>query len=110
MACQEAEIKVNNIIREIDLNQNGFIEFSEFVMAAVKKSCLLNRDILETAFQNFDVGHTGTITADEINAILYNNLISEDDHVVERLIKLITKSERGEIDLKTFKLMMLNLI
>jgi Ca2+-binding EF-hand superfamily protein len=39
---------------DVDADNSGFIDYSEFVMAATKREYLLDRNNLEAAFKIFD--------------------------------------------------------
>ena len=50
----EAEELVDNILRSVDANQSGSIDYSEWVMATISRQKLLSKQRLETAFKMFD--------------------------------------------------------
>ena len=45
---------------------SGYLEFSEFTMAALEIDSVLTQDKLQTAFRMFDASGEGEISADEI--------------------------------------------
>ena len=45
---------VDQIFKKIDGDNNGYIEYEEFVRAAVDKQMFLNENILKFAFRYFD--------------------------------------------------------
>jgi calcium-dependent protein kinase len=108
MAREEAEAEAERIIKEIDTDGNGFIDYSEFLTASLKKETLISKKNLEGAFRIFDNDSSGTITAEELKRILGPNLNDLDD-VWNQLIQTVDQNGDGEIDLKEFKDMMLNL-
>ena len=54
------------IFEHIDLNNNGFIDYEEFIAAAVNKNIFMRNNILSFAFKFFDKDDSGEITFDEI--------------------------------------------
>lgn len=54
---------VSNILSSVDTDQNGFIDYAEFIVAAIDKKKLLCKGRLETAFQAFDRDSSGKISA-----------------------------------------------
>jgi len=49
-----AEEEVMKIMEIIDMDKNGYIDYSEFLVATVNKNKLLSREKLEAAFKMFD--------------------------------------------------------
>ena len=58
--------KVDCIFNNIDLDHNNYIEYEEFVRAAVDKEYFLNEQFLKFAFDYFDRDHNGDINYKEI--------------------------------------------
>lgn len=54
----------------IDLNKSGSINYTEFLVAAIKPREYINRSNLENAFHFFDMDHNGYITIDEMTIFL----------------------------------------
>jgi calcium-dependent protein kinase len=67
---RRAEYEARRIIEVLDLNQNGAIEYSEFLIANIDPKKLIREDRLREVFDMFDVDHSGAITVDEIKQIL----------------------------------------
>jgi calcium-dependent protein kinase len=53
------EDELERIIKNVDLNQNGQIEYSEFVSAASNLNNLLTENNLKQAFDLFDLDANG---------------------------------------------------
>ena len=60
----------NKMIKKVDLNQNGQIEYSEFITCCSNVSIMMNEKYLKEAFELFDVDSNGYITALELKHIL----------------------------------------
>lgn len=96
-------------MEEVDADGNGFIDYSEFLMAATRRDVLLASENLESAFKAFDIDGNGTITAEELRGILGEN-DDQEDVTWHELIAMADKDGNGEIDLKEFKEMMIKFL
>lgn len=101
--------EVERIMNLVDTDQNGWIDYSEFVMATLNKKNLLSDERLEAAFRIFDKDNNGFIDAQEIRAVLGKGK-NLDDHVWEELISEVDINGDGEVSFKEFKKMMQQLI
>jgi len=52
---EQAELEVRRIIEEVDINNSGQIDFTEFIIAAMNRDKLLSSQKLEQAFKIFDI-------------------------------------------------------
>jgi len=48
------EKEVDNIMRMVDINESGAIDYMEFVMATINREGMLSKQRLEAAFNMFD--------------------------------------------------------
>ena len=105
---QEAILRANAIFKEIDFNNDGSINFSEFLTVNIQKEKLLNEETLDKAFRMFDLDGNGYITIDELKKTMpleittkagWRNLVSEVD-----------KDGDYQISFNEFKEMMIKLI
>ena len=46
--------EVENIMKMVDINESGAIDYTEFVMATINREGLLSKQRLEAAFNMFD--------------------------------------------------------
>ena len=60
----------NNIFRIFDKDNNGFMDFKEFLMALDVTTCKTNEEKLEWAFRLYDIDGDGTINQDEMTTII----------------------------------------
>ena len=58
--------KADEIFKEIDFNNDGCINFSEFLTANFKKEKLLSEKTLQKTFNLLDLDGNGYITLDEL--------------------------------------------
>ena len=54
----------------VDIDQSGFIDYTEFLVASANQKSLLSDNRLKAAFQMFDKDGSGMITQEEIRAVL----------------------------------------
>ena len=95
-----------SVVREVDTDGNGEIDYSEFVVATMNEKNLLSNNKLQTAFKMFDKDGGGSISTDEIKQVLSfgQNL---DEAVVQQIIEQVDKNGDGEISYEEFAAMML---
>jgi calcium-dependent protein kinase len=105
----EAEIEADRIMKEVDIDKSGTIDYNEFVLASISQQKLLNKEKLEATFKMFDKDGNGTISADEIKSILCQGG-SSDMEAIEQIIKENDINGDGEISLTEFKDMMLRIL
>ena len=105
----EAEIETDRIMKEVDLDKNGTIDYNEFVLASISQQKLLNKEKLESTFKMFDKDGNGTISADEIKAIFCQGG-SGDSAAIDLIIRENDINGDGEISLTEFKDMMLKIL
>ena len=57
---------MKKIFLHVDLDQTGYIEFSEFIMSSMTEKLILTHEKLAIAFKWFDTDGSGTISELEI--------------------------------------------
>ena len=92
----------NLLLEDIDVDQNGFIEYNEFLCTCLNKRKLLTEENLKIAFNNFDQDKKGFITEEEIKKILGTE---EDDYFQELKEKIEIKNEE-QLSFSEFKELM----
>ena len=63
-----------DLVHQLDTNQDGKIDYGEFITAAVNRTRLLNAENLRIAFEIFDKDGNGQISKDEIRAVFHGGL------------------------------------
>ena len=107
MPFDDTEKEVQRIMTEVDIDKSGTIDYNEFVLATINKQKLLNKEKLEATFRMFDKDVNGTISGDEIKAVLGKSV---DMKVLDDMIKEVDTNGDGEISLVEFKEMMLKFL
>ena len=102
----DIDAEVDRILKEVDLNGSGVIEYSEFVSATLSKIQLLSKERLETAFKAFDLDGSGSISASELKEVLGRSG-KYDDEIWEKIIAEVDLNNDGVIDINEFTKMML---
>ena len=92
------KLNVDQIFEQCDFDQNGFIEFSEFVTAVQSKELEYTRHNLRKAFLALDKNGDGKISKDEVKEVL-NEL---DEDCINQVFKQLDKDGSGEIDDEEF--------
>ena len=98
---------LKQIINEIDLEENGAINFNEFILLMIKK---LNdndteEELIET-FKIFDRDGDGYITASELKSVLTSINEETTNQEVDEMIKEADVDGDGKIDYLEFVKMM----
>jgi calcium-dependent protein kinase len=87
---------VDTIFHNIDMDNNGYIEYEEFVRAAVSKEHFIDTKVIQFAFRYFDKDGSGEITFDEIEEV-FKESIQDKSNVHESLKKIIDEvDENGD--------------
>lgn len=102
-----SEGQLDNILSYVDRDQNGFIEFHEFVAASVFPEDILQPEVLKQAFNDFDADGSGAIELGELRAIF-----SDEQEILEEdwnaMVAGVDEDGSGEISLEEFIVMMKN--
>ena len=106
----EKEI-INNCINELfillDGDNNGYIEYEEFLRACVDKSSALNNDNLKYAFKFLDKDNTGTLSVEKIMGAFVKKGNSTLFSIFKHSIKEVDRDKDGKINFDDFKELML---
>ena len=106
-AYKEAKIDISKeelskIIKFMDFDGNGYIEYEEFIRVTLPKEQLFTDINLKNAFEMFDKDKNGTISVDEIIEVI--GIDKEfDKNAIEELKKEVSYDGNKEIDFKHFK-------
>lgn len=87
-------LDIDQIFNQCDFDQNGFIEFSEFLTAVESSELQISKDNLKKAFSLLDKDGNGKLSKREIKEAL----IEIDEENIEQIFQQIDKDGSGEID------------
>jgi calcium-dependent protein kinase len=104
---EDVDGEIEGIMKNVDLNKSGEIDYSEFISAVIDRQQLLSRQRLDLAFESFDLDRSGTIDAHELKAVLGRYHRYDDGFWIE-LIQECDLNGDGVIDISEFTRMMLN--
>ena len=100
--------EVETVFSNIDTDHNGYIEYEEFIRAAIDKDYFLNEKFLRFAFNYFDKDHNNSIDYNEIEMVFKDNIVDRKN-IHEGLQKIITEvdiNKDGKITFDEFSFVM----
>ncbi|KAF7827575.1 putative calcium-binding protein CML25 [Senna tora] len=100
--------ELQNMIREVDSDGDGFISLEEFIELNTKGiDSAEAMENLKDAFSVFDIDGNGSITAEELQKVMKS--LGDDCSVAEcrRMISGVDSDGDGQIDFEEFKVMMM---
>ena len=102
------EEDVKNIFKNLDMNNDGYIEYEEFVRAAVGKEKFMGENVLKFAFRFFDKNDSGKIDFAEVKTVFKKSVVDKE-HIEESLNKIINEvdvNRDGKISFEEFSKVM----
>ena len=96
---------MEQLLKEADSDQNGFLDYTEFLTAASNWSQLLTKERLEVAFRAFDTDNSGTISKNELKAMFHGDDLIGDD-VWQAILQEADRNADGVIDFQEFEQVM----
>jgi calcium-dependent protein kinase len=97
--------EIEKMFDAVDIDKSGFIDYTEFVVAAMNEKQLLTNEKLQSAFKMFDKDGSGLISATEIKEVLgFGKTLSEE--AVNEIVKQVDANGDGEISFEEFAQMM----
>lgn len=100
--------EVDFMFNAVDTDQSGYIDYTEFVVAAMNEKLLMSNERLMAAFKMFDKDGSGSITPDEIKKVLFSAENKIPNSVIESVIKQVDANGDGQISFEEFTQMMKN--
>ena len=85
------ETELDDLFSRVDFNDTGFIEYSEFVVAAMNEKDLFHSQKIQHAFSVFDKDGSGFISKEDLKATLAQFKRGDDD---DERNKISTKDKR----------------
>ena len=91
-------------LKNLDMNQDGKVNYSEFLIAALNSKFVLDEDSIKEAFSHFDQG-SGKITKKELSQVL---ILNNSDVDAERVLEELDLKNTREISYEEFKRILLS--
>ena len=106
------EKDVDEIYKNLDMDNNGYIGYEEFVRAAVSKDYFVKDNVLRFAFRYFDKNNSGEITFDEIEELFIQSIPdkSKVHETLEGIIKEVDQDNDNRINFEEFRVVMKKMI
>jgi calcium-dependent protein kinase len=95
--------ELREIWDSVDIDQSGFIDYSEFLAATMDRSLYLQEEKLWAAFMTFDKDGSGKISSQELREVLGREGIDMGSQDFwDSLVQEADKNHDGEIDFTEF--------
>ena len=106
------EKDVDEIYKNLDMDNNGYIGYEEFVRGAVNKEYFIQPNVLKFAFRYFDKDNSGEITFNEIEELFYESIPdkSKVHETLMAIIKEVDSNNDGKISFNEFSVVMKKMI
>ena len=106
------EKDVDEIYKNLDMDNNGYIGYEEFVRAAVSKDHFVRDNVLRFAFRYFDKDDSGEITFDEIEELFAQSIPDRQKvhETLEGIIKEVDQDNDNRINFEEFSVVMKKMI
>jgi len=98
-----SEDDVEYLYSHVDMNGDGIIEYSEFVVAAVNEDILLRDENLHKAFQMFDKDKDGFISRGDLVKVMNSFGGTVSDVVIDKIMNQIDRDNSGRISFEGFR-------
>lgn len=95
MLGEEVEKIVVDLVNKIDVNGSGQIDFTEFIVASMNQTMLLNGNKISRAFQMFDADNDGYIDRKELKVAMGG--INLTDGEWDKLIEQYDTDKDGKV-------------
>lgn len=99
--------EVDKVFQRVDIDHSGFIDYSEFVVAAIDRKIMTDIDRLQAVFNSFDKDSGGTISKSEIRQIFsFGSKNQINSRLVDDIMLEVDENNDSSIDFTEFVKMM----
>ena len=105
-AKEDLEKEVDRVMKIIDVDGNGFIEYEEFLRASLDKNKILTPENVKIVFQLFDINKTGSISPSELKKVMGQTTSDIKEDVWNNIIESIDLNKDGVISFYEFDQML----
>ena len=99
--CPEIKINLSDMksaMEIIDSNQNGLIDYTEFIAACLQSSSYLKENHLKAAFAYFDKDNSGSISREELRQCLQSDDFMMTEEEINTMLEGVDADGDGEVD------------
>jgi calmodulin len=107
VGLEPSDDELANMITEVDGSGKGAVDFAEFMSMMSKNGTSTAAEIKET-FTLFNASGTGTISPDDLGAILSKLGDNADGKEIAEMIELADVSKNGGVNFADFETIMLD--
>ena len=102
---------IEEIFINLDIDNDNYISYEEFIRAAIEKDIFLQEDILKFAFHYFDKDNSGKITINDLDVVFNESIKSKDcKKELNNILGEVDNNNDKEIDFEEFKKLMFKLL
>lgn len=102
--------EVAEVFQKLDMSSSDYIEYSEWLLAALPEEKLLTEENLHKTFEAFDKDGDGNITAGDLKQVLGFFLDVDDDsmdlYIQDKILKQVDSNTSGSISFEIFESML----
>eukprot|EP00268_Persea_americana_P015292 TRINITY_DN1698_c0_g2_i4.p1 TRINITY_DN1698_c0_g2~~TRINITY_DN1698_c0_g2_i4.p1 ORF type:complete len:531 (+),score=93.01 TRINITY_DN1698_c0_g2_i4:954-2546(+) len=97
---------VQMLMEAADVDGNGTLDYGEFVTVSIHLKKIGNDEHIRKAFSYFDQNQSGYIEIDELRVALVDDLGSDQEEVIDAIIRDVDTDKDGRISYDEFSTMM----
>jgi calcium-dependent protein kinase len=98
-SSQLSEKDIESIFYEMDLDSTGYLEYKDFIAAALDTRGRVETERIAEAFDRLDTDKKGAITKQNLRSALGENV---SDHVLSEILEEVDAQEEGEVTYEKF--------
>jgi len=103
MGSSLSDKQIAQIFEAVDIDQSGYISYSEFIIASIDHTKLMDEKRLEAAFKMFDANGDGIVTSSEIKTVIRRSSCALLDADFDKVCDNIDKQYKDGIKADQFK-------
>eukprot|EP00826_Nyctotherus_ovalis_P034675 TRINITY_DN2909_c0_g1_i5.p1 TRINITY_DN2909_c0_g1~~TRINITY_DN2909_c0_g1_i5.p1 ORF type:complete len:120 (-),score=33.59 TRINITY_DN2909_c0_g1_i5:184-543(-) len=97
--AHKARARVDKVMEQLDMNNNGTIDYKEFLVANFQKNNVISLQMLKQAFDFFDEDGNGQICTAEIKRVFS---ACAEDNIILSIIREADLNNDGQISFEEF--------